>query len=50
MIRQLTALRNGLRHAAICPAASHMECPSFRRLLKIAAVRGNRPRPKGRSR
>ncbi|WP_150292767.1 helix-turn-helix domain-containing protein [Sphingobium estronivorans] len=50
MIGQLTALRNGLRHAAICPAPSHMECPSFRRLLKIAAARSNRPRSKGRSR
>lgn len=48
MIGQLTALRNGLRHAATCPAPSHMECPSFRRLLKIAAARSNRTPPKGR--
>jgi DNA-binding transcriptional MerR regulator len=33
-IRQLRAMRNGLRHAAVCPAPSHMECPTFRRLLK----------------
>jgi DNA-binding transcriptional MerR regulator len=32
-IRQLAALRRGLRHAAACPAPSHMECPTFRRLL-----------------
>lgn len=32
-IRNLTAMRNGLRHAAACPAPSHMECPTFRRLL-----------------
>lgn len=32
-IRQLAALRRGLRHAASCPAPSHMECPTFRRLL-----------------
>ena len=32
-IRRLTALREGLRHAARCPAPSHMECPTFRRLL-----------------
>ena len=37
MIRQLTAVRDGLRHAAVCPARSHMECPTFRRLLGIAA-------------
>ena len=36
-IRKLTAMRNGLRHAAECPAPSHMECPKFRRLLGIAA-------------
>jgi DNA-binding transcriptional MerR regulator len=42
-IRRLGALRDGLRHAAACPAPSHMECPTFRRLLKGAA--GSRTRP-----
>ena len=37
MIHKLTAMRDGLRHAAVCPAPSHMECPTFRRLLKAAA-------------
>jgi DNA-binding transcriptional MerR regulator len=36
-IRRLTAMRDGLRHAAACPAASHLECPTFRRLLRAAA-------------
>ena len=36
-IRKLTTMRNGLRHAAVCPAPSHMECPTFRRLLGLAA-------------
>lgn len=36
-IRQLTAMRNGLRHAAVCSAPSHMECPKFRKLLGLAA-------------
>jgi len=36
-IRKLSAMRDGLRHAAACRAPSHMECPTFRRLLKIAA-------------
>nr|WP_244981795.1 helix-turn-helix domain-containing protein [Corallococcus exercitus] len=36
-IRELSAMRDGLRHAAACPAASHMECPTFRRLLRGAA-------------
>jgi DNA-binding transcriptional MerR regulator len=37
MIRELTAMRDGLRHAAACPAPSYMECPTFRRLLRAAA-------------
>ena len=36
-IRQLTAMRDGLRHAAACPAPSHMECPTFRRIVRAAA-------------
>ena len=36
-IRELSAMRDGLRHAAACPAPSHMECPTFRRLLRAAA-------------
>ena len=36
-IRKLTSMRDGLRHAAVCPAPSHMECPTFRRLLRAAA-------------
>jgi DNA-binding transcriptional MerR regulator len=37
-IRQLQALRRSLRHAAACPAPSHMECPTFRRFLRAAAA------------
>jgi DNA-binding transcriptional MerR regulator len=40
-IRKLTAMRNGLRHAAACPAPSHMECPKFRRLLRAALRSGD---------
>ena len=35
-IRKLTAMREGLRHAAACPAPSHLECPTFRRLMAAA--------------
>lgn len=35
-IRRLMAMRNGLRHAATCPAPSHLECPSFRKLMQAA--------------
>ena len=37
-IRKLSAMRDGLRHAAACSAPSHMECPKFRRLLGLAAA------------
>jgi DNA-binding transcriptional MerR regulator len=36
-IRKLTDMRDGLRHAAACPARSHMECPTFRGTLRAAA-------------
>lgn len=36
-IRKLAAIRDGLRHAAACRAPSHMECPTFRRILNAAA-------------
>jgi DNA-binding transcriptional MerR regulator len=36
-IRRLNAMRDGLRHAAVCRAPSHLECPTFRRLLAAAA-------------
>ncbi len=50
-IRQLSAMRDGLRHAAACPAPSHMECPTFRRMLRatasgaMGARRKRAPRP-----
>lgn len=37
-IRQQTAMRDGLRHAAACSAPSHMQCPKFRRLLGLAGA------------
>lgn len=36
-IRKLTTMRDSLRHAAACRAPSHMECPTFRRILRAAA-------------
>jgi DNA-binding transcriptional MerR regulator len=53
-VKRLRAMSKGLRHAAVCPAPSHVECPSFQKLLKAAAsgalekrwgkTRGQRPR------
>ena len=46
-IRKLGAVRDGLRHAAACPAPSYLECPTFQRLLRTTAPRPSRPsRPK----
>lgn len=36
-IRTLTVMRDGLRHAVACTAPSHMECPTFRRILTATA-------------
>ena len=45
-ILKLSAMRDGLRHAAACRAPSHMECPTFRRLLKVASHGAGRRRKK----
>ena len=45
-IRRLSTIRDGLRHAAICPAPSHMECPTFRRLLRAVASHTRKGRRK----
>ena len=36
-VKRLRAMSKGLRHAAVCPAPNHVECPSFQKLLKAAA-------------
>ncbi len=41
-IRRMSALRDGLRHAAACPAPSHTECPTFQRIVRRAAGRRRR--------
>ncbi|MTI08548.1 MerR family transcriptional regulator [Rhodospirillaceae bacterium RKSG073] len=35
-IKELKAVRDGLRHAANCDAPSHLECSKFQRLMKAA--------------
>jgi DNA-binding transcriptional MerR regulator len=42
-IRELSRMRDGLRHAAACTAPSHMECRTFRRLMRAAASGAIRP-------
>lgn len=36
-IRDLTRLRDALRHVADCPAETHMDCPKFKRLMGFAS-------------
>lgn len=48
-IRRMSAMRDGLRHAAVCPAPSHLECPTFRRLLGIAAAKAGEQKKMRRS-
>jgi DNA-binding transcriptional MerR regulator len=40
-INQLTAMRDGLRHAASCPESNHLDCPKFNKML-FAANRRSR--------
>jgi len=48
-IKQLTAMRDGLRHAAECSAPSHMEYPTFRRLIRLAGKTEARERRQSRA-
>lgn len=36
-IKNLQTMSRGLRHAANCPAPSHLECPKFRRIMRLAS-------------
>ena len=38
LVTRMRAMSRGLRHAAACPAPSHAECPTFKKLLKAAAT------------
>jgi DNA-binding transcriptional MerR regulator len=49
-IRELAAMRDGLRHAAACRAPSHMECPTFRRILRAAVAGTLAPKKKSSKR
>lgn len=45
-ILEMTAMRDGLRHAAACKAPSHLECEKFLRILNISGKRWGRPQDK----
>jgi len=41
-IRALSALRDTLVHVADCPAPSHLDCPTFRRLMDLSGRQARR--------
>jgi DNA-binding transcriptional MerR regulator len=47
-IRRLTAMRDGLLHAANCRAENHLACPTFQRLRREAADRARLRRREAR--
>jgi len=38
MVKKLEAISQGLRHVANCPKESHMQCETFKELLKMATL------------
>ncbi len=45
-IKRLTAIRDCLQHVAHCSAPSHIECPKFQKLLRLAGKAEGRYRSK----
>jgi MerR family redox-sensitive transcriptional activator SoxR len=48
-IHRMAAMRDGLRHAAKCSAPSHLECPTFRRLVNAAGQLSRKTGGKGKA-
>lgn len=46
-MRRLATLRDTLRHVAECSAPSHMQCPRFQKLMRVAQ-RDAAPVPRGK--
>lgn len=43
-IRELSTLRDAIRHVADCPAPTHLECSKFQQLLRVSSrARGGKP-------
>jgi DNA-binding transcriptional MerR regulator len=38
VVRRIKAMQAGLRHVAACPAPSHLECPQFVRMMRLAGA------------
>jgi DNA-binding transcriptional MerR regulator len=48
-IRELSVLSELLRHTADCPAPSHLECPTFRRMISVANRKNRTTRKQSRT-
>lgn len=46
--REMVALASIMRHVADCPAPSHLECPTFQKLLRIGTRYQSRTRRQGK--
>lgn len=40
-INELTVLRDGIRHIVTCSADNHLDCPRFKRIMRVALRRGS---------
>lgn len=38
---ELTVLRDGIRHIVTCSADNHLDCPRFKRIMRVALRRGS---------
>lgn len=45
-IKEMTTMAKGLRHAATCKESDQLECPKFRRLMRMAGKNPMRPNNK----
>lgn len=43
-IDELLMMRDGLRHAAACQAPNHLECPRFRKLMRLSVRQNHKGR------
>ncbi|MBL3595251.1 helix-turn-helix domain-containing protein [Rhodovulum sulfidophilum] len=40
-IKEMTVLRDGIRHIVTCSADNHLDCPRFKRIMRVALRRGS---------
>ncbi len=48
-IKRMTAVRDSLTHVSECQAPSHIECPKFQKLLRLAGKAQSKAKQKGKT-